>query len=200
MKNFLRILLLSCLFCLNLSAEIIFEIPTECIISVENHETFEIIEYHNADDHIAHQIIAAVGVTYLPEILRAICKIALNDEDQRICDVVYNATSVLVALRGKKIYKGITHGFEWSAAKGPTRGIVKVNTKTYSNVALFKRIFSAYRSSCTQGNGINWESISEFDYSKEIAEYGVGNESCQGVKKNLENLYNCSYQNLLMKA
>jgi hypothetical protein len=178
----------------------LIDLTKECIISVDRSDEFTHVTYLNKDNEVVHQVIAAVAIVYLPEALRAICRMVANEQEQKICDVIYSVTSVLVTLTGKRAYKGAMHGFAWSAAKGKTRGIAKIETSTYSHVALLKKILKAYHKGCVIGKGIPWESISESEYNSDVKNYGVGNKSCYGVKKTLDNLYSCSLQNLMMEG
>ncbi len=179
-------------------AETFWGIPQKDIIKIEEGEYMTVVTYLNEDGETIHQIIAAVAIAFLPETLKAVCQYTLEEDEQYFCDVVYNVTSVLVTLTGRRLYKGVTHGFHWSAAKGPTRGVTRIETSTYDHVRLFRRVLKAYHSGCVLGKGIPWESINTSDYNSEAPHYGIGNETCHGLKKNLTTLYECSYQNLMM--
>lgn len=104
-------------------------------------------------------VVAAISTVLLPEAVHEICTRAGGDN--KVCRVVYDVTSALVALRGKKIYKGVTNGIYWLANRGQYRSKAVIETATYDKARAIKIIFDTYK----KINCINWEDVSASDLS-----------------------------------
>ncbi len=128
---------------------------------IEHSNSCSIYELRDENGMIIYNVIAAVATAWLPEIVEGFCEKTIGD--QHICNTVYDVTSMVVALRGKSIYKGITRGMNrftrWIAHRDLSVSKATVEARTYSVATTLRAVFDAYHEKCANGNGIPWETV-----------------------------------------
>ncbi len=138
-----------------------------CVDVLEDSESCSIVVLYDEEGNYIINVIAAVATVFLPEVVGGICKRTIGDPD--ICNSVYDVTSALVSIKGRRIYKGVTKGLSrslnWVANKGSYKSKATIETTSYNIASGLKTVFETYRHQCSYGNGIPWESINVNDNS-----------------------------------
>ena len=139
MKNVTLILTIAAL--IFLSSESLM--ATDCKVNTVLYEGEGVMVLQSEEKgEIGYQVVATILTFRLPKTARAVC-VKLGG-DKSICDAVYDVTSTLVDIRGRKIIKGVTRGINWIASRGKKHSTATISTR-YLNIAMgAKDLFEAY--------------------------------------------------------
>lgn len=131
------------------------------ITLVEKHSSCSIYQLQDENGNSILNVIASVGTLYLPDMVEGLC--TRTGVDPAICNAVYDVTSMIVSLRGKSIYKGVSKGIRkalrWIGIRGYDNSSAIIETRTYDIASKVKDVFELYHESCAAGNGIPWTSV-----------------------------------------
>lgn len=145
---------------------------------IDASENCIVVKIVTKDHQIIWNVVAAIATHFLPETVQAICTNAGGNPDH--CEVVYEASSALVNLRGKGIFKGITKGVRWVAKRlgYNLKSSAAIEAKSYETAGNFKKIFEAYNNAgCMKWENPQITDAAE-DFSGSFQESGsAGNTS-----------------------
>lgn len=140
MKNVILILTIAALTCL--SSESLM--ATDCKVKTVLYEGEGIVVLKSEEKgEIGYQVVATILTFMLPKTAHAFCVRSVGDES--ICEAVYDVTSALVDLRGRKLIRGATRGIKWIASRGKKQSTATIST-SHLNIAMgAKDVFEAYK-------------------------------------------------------
>jgi hypothetical protein len=140
MKKLKILLVISSFFCL--SGESL--VAANCKVQTILYEGEGVVVLQSEEKgEIGYQVVATILTFMLPKTAHAFCVRSVGDES--ICKAVYDVTSALVDLRGRKLIRGATRGIKWIASRGREKSTATISTR-HLNIAMGARdVFEAYR-------------------------------------------------------
>ncbi len=143
-------------------------VPEEKILSykvIDSSSVVQVIEIKTNEGTIIYNVIAAIATNLLPEAVKGICSVTVGDPDA--CKIAYEATSMLVLMRGTKIYTGIVNSIKYIANRGIERSSATVETFTYKFASNVKSAFEIYK----KYGCINWDNVYQVDSGNQYKSY-----------------------------
>lgn len=127
------------------------------VVCITEHTQCTVVEVVDNEGKSFFHIIAAVATAFLPNILEALCE--RRNGDPEICNLVHDAASWLVIMKGEKMFSAATYGYKWLVHKGKNVSTAAFDVSDYRNVEKIKAVLDLYKDRCERGNGIPWHSV-----------------------------------------